>query len=249
MTEQQTRELQRLRVRLDRRQVADAQAVSDRAERLEIRRERQVRPFPQHRGQREVCEHEQDHRQVAVRHRARPAGDGEEDRRGHQQIRQRQHEVAEQVVLQAVRPEEVRVDPRHERADPDRQRHREERDRGAEKGAAEAAEHVRQLADLGRADDAAEAGLIVAHHHVADERSRHEHEEQRHDQLDLRDRRRRIRMNVAAAAETDRLRRRRTEGQQEEHGDGDPEHRVADLVAQLEARDGREHRAVLYAAC
>ncbi len=129
-----------------------------------------------------------------------------------------------------------------------RQRHGQECDRGAEKGTAEAAEHIGQLADLGGADDAAEAGFIVAYHHVADERGRHEHEEQRHDQLDLRDRGRRVGVDVAAAAEADRFRRRRPESQQEEHDGRDPEHRVAYLVAQLEARDCVEHPAIPYAA-
>jgi hypothetical protein len=225
------------------REVAGRQAIGRLAERLDDRGELAAVQLPHRRAHGDVQHQEGRHAQVGPHHRAGGRRQREEDRRDQEQRRQRQPEVGEGVVREPVRPQRLGVHPGHQRAHEDAQRHEQERQRDRREGAGEPSEQVVELADRGRADDRAVASLVVAHDDVGDEGRGHEHVEDRHDQRRLGDRPRRVLVDVAARADLDLVDGDRAEHQQEEDQAGDPEDRLANLVAQLEGRDLAEHGA------
>ncbi len=232
-------------VRLGRGPVAGRAADSRRAERLDIAGDvAQLGPAAQRRQCRQIQHQKQDDADIAVHHRPRQRGDREEDRRGEQDVGQRDDEIAERVIADHVRPQRLLIDPGHQRAEEHRQRHRHEGEPGGEIGAHEPPDQIIALRHPRRADDLGKAAVIVAQHHIGDERGRHEHEEQREDEVILKDRDRRVAVDIAAAADLDLLDRHAAKGEQEEQHRDHPEDRVAQLVTQLEGGDLREHGRV-----
>jgi hypothetical protein len=191
----------------------------------------------------QIDDQEADHRQVGAHHRAGRRGDGEEQGGGQKQPGQSDDDVGPGVVAEPIGPEGLGIQPRHQRAQPDRQRHRQEGDRRRPEGAGEAAVEIVELAHPRGAHDRPEAGLVVAHDAVGHEGRGHEHaEEQRPDLGDLDDRERGVLVDVRGVADVDLVAGDRAERHQEEQDRHDPEDRLAQLVAELEAGDLGEHR-------
>ena len=184
---------------------------------------------------------EADHRDIGIHHRPGHGRRRKEQRAQQDHVRHGIEQVALGIERKPVRPQCLGVDPRHDRAEPDRYRHHQERRQSGQCRSRKAPDEIGKLAHLGGADHRPEPAFIVAHDHVGDECGGHEHEEQGQDQLRLQDRDRRVLVDVAAAADLDVVAGSGPEGQQEEDDQCNPEHRVAQLVTQFEARDLAEH--------
>ena len=138
-------------------------------------------------------------------------------------------------------PHLVLVEPRHPRAHQHTERHGCEDQRRDEKRAAEASDQILALGDLRGVNQRRKARLEIAHDHVGHERRHDEHGEDSHDRDGLRDRERRVDVDVAFASDLNLIDGHRAEGEQEEDRAADGKQRRAQLVADFEDRDVRQH--------
>ena len=193
--------------------------------------------------------HHQGHRgDIAPHHRTCRGGQREEDRGDDEHRRQRDDEERVGVMRRHEGADLVGVEPGHRRADGDGQRHAGQHQEGGRGAADETPAEVGRLAQPRAAHQGREAGLVVADHAAGDQGDLHENREQAHDAQDLQDRERRVQVDVAARADLDLVDRDRAEGEPEENRAADPEHRAAQLLAQLEGGDVADHAAACAAA-
>ena len=222
-------------------EVAGGELEGAEAERLHIGDRHHVLGLGGDGGGHGVEDQEGDQAHIGGHHRPGDRRQSEEAGGGQEQGRRGDHPEGEKIVPGPEWPELGRVDPGHHRAQEDRRRHRQEGDHRGQEGAGEAPEQVVGLGDPGRLDQRPEPGLVVAHHHIGHEGGGDEHEEQGQDQVGLDDGVGPVEVAVGAIADVDVVDGDGGEGEQEEGDHRHPEHRVLQLVAQLEGRDLGEH--------
>ena len=189
----------------------------------------------------EITHDDHDGADVGGHHRPKRGRQREQDRAHQEDVGNREQREIPRIISDVLRPDRFRIDPRHHRSHRHAERQREIAEPRDDQAAEEPAEDDLGAGDGRCADDRREAAGVVADDGIGDEGGDHEQVEQREDGGRDRDCIRRVLVNGAGRSDADVLACRDPEAHQEEDEDGDPEHRVAQLVAEFEPADPEDH--------
>ena len=211
-------------------------------QRIEERRRAGVRDVGRQRPGDSVADQDPHHAAVGEDQAARRGRDREQHARDQDHVRRVESEQRKGVDRRRHRPDPLRLEPGHQAAQRHAERHRDTGQDRRHHRAGEPAEEVVELADRQRVEDLLGVVLRVAHHARGDHRGDEEHAEHAHHQVHLHHDPGRVAVDLARrAADHHRVGGGGEEGEQEERRAPDPEDRLAELVAQLEAEDLAEH--------